>query len=218
MKSTGKVPTFTITDTKGVKILAIANFYLNAFTQENQVDWSILYISEQSFGTVSATDSFDIDTDSIYKISDRPDDKVRINHTDGIGFTDYDIVSHDALKKYYGQDKTRGSLAVCAQVGSSLVFAHEFISTDPQFGGELLVPCYLKPDPLVDSSDDVLPGIENWLTLISAAEYVRTDITLQGQYPNLIAEANQAMLRLKDDNEAQVEEVDRPWNPGGSTW
>lgn len=201
-----------------MKILAIANFYLNAFTQENQVDWGILYDPAQSLGTVSATDSFDIDTDSIYKISDRPDDKVRINHSDGTGYTDYDIVSHAALKKYYGQDKTRGASAVCAQIGSSLVFAHEFKSTDTQFGGEVLVPCYIKPDPLVSSGDDVLSGIENWLTLISAAEYVRTDITLQGQYPNLVAEANQAMERLKDDNDAQVEEVDRPWNPGGSTW
>jgi hypothetical protein len=42
---------------------------------------------------------------------------------------------------------------------------------------------------------------------MTAAEYVRGDIVLRDQYPNLIAKAANAMQGMKEANGAQVETI-----------
>lgn len=178
-----------------------------------------LYDPAYSIGTVTATDSFDIDLDTIRKISDTDQDYIRINHTDGKSYTDYELVSADTLKQYYdGQTKQSPTGYYCAQIGATLVFNHTFVSTDPQFGGTIKVPVFLYADHLVNASDTVPVDNPNWLVAICAAEYVRTDIIRQAQYPNLINEANSLMARMKDDNDAQIVRANMPFSAAGSTW
>lgn len=215
LKATGKVATLT-SGTKFNKIVGLLNFYQRRWAREPNVDWASLYTEALSLGTVTATDTFDIDTSSIKSLSKKEGDVVRIVHSDGVGYTDYDIIPHDELKeKYYGPNKESSTGFYCARVGNQLVFNHEFVSTDTQFGGEIFVPCYSFPDAIVSSamSDEVQVDDPDWLVLRAAAEYVRTDLTRQGQYSNLLQEANEAMQRMIDDNEGQIDEVSRPWTP-----
>lgn len=218
LKSTGKTATFTTGSAKWLKILGIANQKLRQWARENGTDWEVLYSPNQVIGTVTATDSFAIDTSTIRNFSNSDVDPVRIYHTDGVGYTDYTIVNADTLKEYYtGPNKEYPIGNYCARIGNNLVFNHKFKSTDIQYGGSIKAPVYLFPDSLVNDSDDI-PCDENWLILATAAEYIRTDITRQNMYPTLVAEANDAMQRQKDDNEGQLDEIARPWRPSEASW
>lgn len=224
LKSTGK--TTAPSTSKYNKIVGLLNFYQRRWAREPGIDWNSLYDPAFSLGNITATDSFDIDTSSIRKLSDRQGDTVRIVWTDGVGYTDYDIVPADTLKEYsFGVNKESPLGFYCAQIGSQLVFNHKFTTSDGQFGGEIFVPVYTFADAITSDNpdtDEVQVDDPDWLITRAAAEYVRTDITRQSQYPNLLAEANEIMMRMKDDNDAQIDLVDRPWTPfsgmGNNVW
>lgn len=215
LKGTGKAT--APSTSKRNKILGLLDFYQRRWSRENGVDWNSLYDPNFSLGNVTATDTYDLDTSSIRKLSDREGDTVRIVWTDGVGYTEFDIVDANSLKDYYyGNNKESYTGRVCAQIGSTLVFNHSFTTDDAEFGGEILVPTYTFPDPITDDnpdSDEVQVDDPDWLVLRCAAEYVRTDITRQGQYSNLLSEANEAMQRMIDDNGSQIDLVIRPWAP-----
>ncbi len=217
--------TLATTSSKYTQIVALLDYYQRRWAREPEVDWNSLYNPAFSLGNVSATDSFDLDTSTIRKLSDRLGDTVRIVWSDGIGYTDYDIVNHDKLKDYsFGVNKESPLGFYCTQIGGQLVFNHTFTSDDSQFGGEIFVPCYVYPDPITDDNvevDEVQVDDPDWLVVISAAEFVRNDITRRQRYPELLADANEIMQRMKDDNEGQIEETERPWTPftgSNNTW
>ncbi len=212
LKAAGKVSSLTPTDTKYIKILAIANGLIDSWQNENDVDWNSLYDPEYVIGTITATNSFDLDTDTIRKISDSRGDYVRVVWTDGVNYTDYDVVTPDTLKRY------DASATVCAQVGATLKFNKTFATTDSEYGGSIKVPVYLYAEMLSGESDTVPVDIARWLVIMTAAEFVRNDITKQNQYPNLVNEANQLMQRMKDDNEAQISELYIPFRAEGADW
>jgi hypothetical protein len=216
LRATGKTTTLT-SGTKFDRIVALADFYQRRWAREPGVDWNSLYDPAVSLGTVTATDTFDIDTSSIRKLSDREGDTVRIVWTDGVGYTDYDIVDANKLKDYsYGVNKESPTGFYCAQIGSQLVFNHTFLTTDSQYGGEIFVPAYTFPDEITSdnpNTDEVQVDDPDWLVTRVAAEYVRNDITRRSRYPELLGEANEIMERMKDDNEGQVDTIDRPWRP-----
>ena len=218
LKATGKTATLT-SGSKYTKIIGLLGYYQRRWAREPNVDWNSLYDPAVSIGTVTATDTFELDTSTIRKISDREGDVVRIVWSDGVGYTDFDVVSIDALReKSLGASRENRSGNYCARNGGSLVFNHTFESDDSEFGGEIFVPCYIFPNELdADTlTEDVQVDDPDWLITRAAAEYVRTDLTRANQYPNLIAEANEIMERMKDDNEAQVTEVGKGWTaPGG---
>lgn len=216
LKATGKVSTSVEGDVKWTKVLAIANQYIKIWADEPNVDWNSLYDPELTIGTVTATDRFELDTD-IRKLSDTRGDVVRIDHTDG-GYTNFDIVSAENLKRYYSGDKSSSNGNYCAQIGTNLVFNRSFTSTDLEYGGTIKAPVYNYPEPLVAIGDTVPVDNPMWLVIITAAEYVRNDVVRQNQYPNLVAEANQLMQRMKDDNEAQVESAYMIPITLGRTW
>ena len=218
LKATGKTSTATSGDTKWTKVLGIANQKIDEWENEPEVEWNSLYNPALSFGAVTNTDTFAIPA-TVRKISDTKGDVVRIEHTDGVNYTDYQIVPADTLKDYYaGVDKDTSNGNYCAQIGSNLVFNRTFISTDIQFGGTIKVPVYTFAAHLVADDDEVPVDIPQWLVISTAAEYVRNDITRQNQYPNLIAEANNLMNKMKENNASQVEVVNRPWGVIGQTW
>lgn len=211
--ATGKLPSFTTGSVKWLKILAIANFKINEWANEPGVDWGSLYDPSFTIGTVSATDSYAIPS-TVRKLSDRPGDTIRINHTGGVNYTDYDIVPHDDLKMHYaGQNKNYPYGYYAAQMGSNLKFNYTFTDTSPQFGGTIKAPVYTFPSQLVNDSDVVPVDVPQWLVVACAAEYVRTSQTRVGQYPNLLNEANALMDRMKQDNDGQASQVYMPWSP-----
>jgi len=212
LKSAGKIPTFTSGSTKWLKIVAIANGYIDAWQNEPGVDWSSLYDPAFSIGTVSATDTFDLDTDEIRKLSDGRDDPVRIIHSNGTDYTDYEIVPANQLRSDYRSGR------YCAQIGPTLKFNRAFTSDDPQFGGTIYVPKYGFAEHIEADGDDVPVDDPQWLVLMTSAEYVRNDITKQNQYPNLVNEANNLMVSMKDANDAQINSVVTPWRPAGASW
>lgn len=181
-------------------MLGIANMYIDTWANEPGVDWGSTYDPGVSIGIVTATDTFDLD-DSISKISNQPDDYAEITNTDGT-ISKYQTVEPKRLKVY-----PNGKY--CAKIGRSLVFNKPFVSTDLEFGGAITVPSYLFLDHLVSDSDDVPVDDPNWLILMSAAEWTRTDITLAQNYPTLVAEANDAMAGMKIANRSQLSEIDK---------
>lgn len=218
LKATGEVSTAANGDSEWSKVLGAANYYLNTWANEPGVDWNSLYTPESSLGTITATDSFLLPTTAI-KVSDQAGDTVRIDYTNGTGYTIVNIVAANQLKRYYTGNKTNYSENVCAQIGRNLVFNRKFKSTDPEFGGTITAPTYAAPTSLVNPTDVVLVDDPNWLVVICAAEYVRNDITLQQQYPNLVAEANAIMTDMKTNNDtAQEQEIYRVPVGGGVTW
>lgn len=224
LRATGKTNTLT-TGTKYERIIELLNFYQRKWSRENDTDWYSLYDPAFSLGTVTATDSFDIDTSSIRKISQREGDPIRILWDDGEGYTDYDLVEPDQLKDYYsGQDKENPMGNVCARIGNQLVFNHTFTTTDSEYGGEITVPCFTFADEITSDNpdaDEVQVDDPDWLVVQCAAEYVRNDITRRTRYPELQTEANAIMERMKDDQDGQITKVDTPWTPGNysdSAW
>lgn len=225
LKAVGKATPPASTTTKYSRIIGLLNFYQRRWSRENGIDWNSLYNPAFSLGTVTATDTFDIDTSSIRIISQRQGDTVRIVWTDGVGYTDYDVVDANKLKDYsFGVNRESPLGFYCAQIGSTLVFNHTFTTDDSQYGGEIFVPCYTFPDDITadnPDTDEVQVDDPDWLSTRVAAEYVRNDITRRQRYPELLAEANEMMARMKDDNDGQIDTVDRPWTPGinrGGPW
>lgn len=205
LKATGETFTGSAGDEDYEIYRNLGNFYIYEWADEPDTTWESLYDPEYSIGTVSNTDTYDLD-DEIRQLSREPGDVVRIDHTDGVGYTNYIIVKAKQLKRYYEGNKSVSHGNYCAQVGRTIVFNHTFVSTDPQYGGSIVAPIYNYPDLLVNSGDTVPVDIPNWLVLIVAAEIVRNDITKQNQYKNLLGEANQKMLTMKGNNDASQEE------------
>lgn len=204
LKGKGKLPTFASGSPAWLKILAIANFYIDQWAREPSVDWYSLYDPAFAIGNITATDTYDL-PDELRNIDPQEGDSVRITLS-STQWQDYDVIDASRLKEF------NNGLYV-AQIGRQIKFNRAFVSTDTAFGKALTVPGFTTPDPLVNDGDDVPVDDPNWLALISAAELIRTDLTRQNQYPNLIAEANQSMQRMKDDNEGQDSSIYRPWNP-----
>lgn len=200
--ATGDVSTLSVTDDDYKKLLSIANTTIHDWATEPGVDWASLYDPAVQIGTVSATDTYDLD-DSIRVISQKEGDAVRIiDATDSTKYYDYQTVEPNSLKRY-----DHGNY--CARIGSTLKFNKVFSSTDKEYGGTIYVPAYTTPDDLVNPTDDVPVDDPNWLVYMTAAEYVRSDIVLRDQYPNLIAKATNAMQGMIQANGAQVETIVR---------
>jgi hypothetical protein len=206
--ATGKTTALTAGSTKYTKLLNLANYYQLIWASEPDVDWNSLR-SSFSLGNVTNTNSFAIPT-TVGKVSHQEGDFVRI--TTATQEYDYDIVP---INKLYdsGQKLNHWDNGRCAVSGSNLVFAHTFISTDPQYGGAITLPGFSIPSTLVNPTDVIAVTDPNWLCQMAAAEYVRTDLTRQAQYPSLIAMANETMRVMKLQNESQIEEVYRDWSP-----
>lgn len=205
--ATGKLPTFPVGSTKWNNLVSSGNFYIDQWSRELNVDWNSLYDPAFSIGTVTTEQTYDLD-ETIRKISQQEDDFLRIVHTNGTQWTDYDLVKADRLRSY---DESSGHYA--AQVGRTVRFNKAFLSSNPQYGGEIFLPVYLFPEKMVAATGEVPVDDPNWLVFVVAADYVRNDITRKDLRADLISEANGCMERMKQDNEAQLSEVLRPWNP-----
>lgn len=214
--ATGKVT--GISASRRAQIIALLDYYQRRWAREPDTDWNSLYDPAYRIGNVTANDRFDLDSSTVRKLSTRFDDAIRIVHSNNTAYTDYALVKADALSDLsYGVNKESSSGWYAAQIGSELVFNHTFTSSDAQFGGKIYVPAYLYTDPITDenpATDEVQVNDPDWLCARAAAELARNNIILRPRYPELIQQANEIMTRMKADNDdAQIEEVQRPWTP-----
>lgn len=210
--SEGKRESFATGSTKWLRILDQGNFFLQQFARERSVDWNWYYDPAKSFGTVTATATFAIPS-TVAKISQREGDVLRITHTDAT-YTDYTFIAHDRLREY-----PNGNYV--ARIGSNIKFNAAFTASSPQFGGTITVPVYEFPDTFSADADVIDIPDPNWLVFVVAGERVKNDVTRKDLRADLVAQANEAMMAMKEDNEAQLDEVYRPWNPTShseSTW
>ena len=197
LRATGEVSTLSPTDSDYQKIIQLGNLQIDNWAKE--AEWNSLYDPGLAIGSVSATDSFDLD-DSIRIISQTPDDYVQILRTDGTT-SNYQTVQANDLKRY-----AEGKF--CARIGSTLRFNKAFTSSSRDFGGTIKVPSFLFAGHLsVDSDTDVPVDDPNWLVLITAADWVQSDITLAQNRPDLVSQANDLMDAMKRANGAQVKTV-----------
>jgi hypothetical protein len=208
LQATGKLPTFTSGSTKWLRIVAQGNFFLQQWARERGVDWYTLYDPAYPLGTASTAQEYDLD-DEILKISQQDGDSLRITHTD-LRYTDYTIVNADQLRDYNYDHYV-------ARVGRRIRFNRPFLSTNPQFGGTITVPVYLKPEIFSADTDEINIDDPNWLVFVTAADMVRNDVTRKDLRADLISQANEAMMAMREDNESQFSEVLRPWSVGDRT-
>lgn len=204
LQATGKLPTFSSGDSKWQRLLAIGNFFIDEWSNEPGVDWHSLYSPAFNNGLITATDTFALDED-IKRIDHQQGNKVRIQHTDNT-YTEYNLVPAVRF-----QDYQHG--AYCTQVGRDLVFNEAFTAASLQFGGTLLIPAHLYPTKLVDDTDPVPVDDPNWLVFVTAADFVRNDVTRKDLRADLINQANKVMARMREDNNAQINDMYRPWSP-----
>lgn len=218
--ATGKVTPPSAGTTKYNKLLALGNIFLQNWASESGVDWKSLRTIFTFGATVSATDTYALPT-TIGKLSKTEGDFVRITHTDGTTESDYTIIPIERL--YDDERKLNNSGGdYCAVSGSNLIFKAPFTADSAQFGGTITIPGYAIPATLTTGTDVIQVDDPYWLCFMSAAEYIRTDLTRQAQYSNLVAQANNVMEGMKSDNNTQRESAITNWSPGGGlggpTW
>ncbi len=200
-KATGK-PTAPTSGTKKYnQIVAAGEYYTENWQNENNIEWQSLYDFFSLAATVTATDTFALSA-TIRKVSTQEGDTIKIVHTDDRE-TEYTLIPADRLQEY----KYENAVAV---VGRNLVFSSAFTADSPQFGGTIVVPAYGYATFPSDDADPITVDDPNWLVTICAAEFVRNDSTRQNQYPNLIAEANELMKKMKTNSGNDVDEAYRP--------
>lgn len=211
LKASGKRSTLTNADDKWLKLRDIANSYIEIWQETLDVDWKSLYNPKYTPGVVTATDTFTLDG-TVRKVSDERDDPVQVISADGSSIYNYAVVPADTLKRY------DANAMVCAQIGSTLVFRSPFSATSPLIGCTIYVPIYKFASTLTTDTDVVPVDIPQWLVLMTAAEYIRNDVTKQAFYPNLVQEANAIMQRMMENNDAQVNDVFVPPMRLSRTW
>jgi len=189
-------------------LLGYADDWSKAWEAEAGTDWISRY-EVVDHGAITATDTFDLD-DSVRKLSLQQGDPVYIAALTGTQRYYYDLVRPDRLFVTDFDDEMPtlvGPNDVVARQGRTLRFRTAFTSASPQFGGTLFVPAYTYVDDITTGSQDIQVDDPMWLVCMMAAEYVRNDTVKQGQYGNLIDQANDRMAAMKADNGSQIEEV-----------
>lgn len=201
LKATGKWKTLAPGDAKWDVLLNIANMQIDAWASEPYANWQSLYDPNYRIGTISTSVSYDID-EEVLGLSTGFSDYVRVQSaTNPSQYYEFKTVPPEALKD-------AGDRA-CARVGNALVFSKEFTSTNPEFGGAILAPVFLRPEHLSKANDIVPVDDPNWLVTMTAAMYALSKRNTESKYPLLIQEANALMAGMKANNEVQSVEVVR---------
>lgn len=210
LKATGKANKLQPGTPKWDKVLGIANAYQKTWQHEPSQHWNSLYDRAHTVGTISASDTYELD-DEVDFVSTAKGDNIYIDGKNGQR-SEYELVAYDDLRNY-----STGNY--CAIIGKQLVFNKSFIETDPEYGGKIYAPIFKNVEELENKDDDVQVDNPMWLVFMSAAEYIRNDIVKQNQYGNLIAEANNLMTdMIRRNRSGQVRHVRGNWHNGGGNY
>lgn len=198
------------TDTEAL-ILLYLNIFKDRWAKEPNVDWNSLRSIATLTDTVTATDTFALEDGdgALGKISKQEGDYVSILHTNGTSYTNYTIVP--ASKLY-----TTAEASPVAVMGGNLVFATPFTATSPQFGGTIRVPQFEIPADYTSDDDVITVDDPDFICFMAAAEIAANDVTKSDQAPRLLAYAADSMQAMKENNEAQSDEIYNDYNP--LTW
>lgn len=180
--ATGKAATPTGSKLDQLNQLAIK--YYRDWQVEPGVEWDSLY-QVVSGGTVTATDTFDLDTDINY-ISQRPGNYVRVKLGPD-SYINYTVVTPQQLYQ------SRHANAAAKVADNQIKFSKPFLATDQAFGGTIEVPAIIKLDDLTNDKSEVLIDNPAWLPVRMAAQYVLTNKQLNYLYSDILAQANELM-------------------------
>lgn len=202
LKATGQPEKPQWADEEYQRILGIANFYISAWQNEPNTDWSSLYDPEFVIATsLEGVRSYEIDRSEFNKFSSVPGDFITV------GDSNFYIIPAELLRRYDGEE-------ACIIANNKIIFARDFYGNE--IGKEIKAPVYLKAQPLTEPISKVPVDNPYWLVTVCAAEYSRSDILLQGQYPNLINEANQLMSKMIENNSGQIMHINYGDIPGAT--
>lgn len=231
----GKGTSLVVDSTKYNKILQLLNMYKDVWAQEPGVNWASLRSWSTLGAAVSATDTYALPTEltlagGTMKLSDQEGDYVRVIWVNGVQESDYTLILDQKLYRDGPSVNNPGSIGIntsgnCARRGNNLIFDVPFTANSPEFGGSIKIPVYTTPADMVSSTiapTGTVPCDDPyWVIFMAAAEYVRNDVTKQNQYANLIAQATNCMMGMKENNMPQQDEVYVPGQLGpamGETW
>lgn len=202
LKATGQPEKPQWSDEEYQRVLGIANFYISAWQNEPNVDWSSLYDPSFVIGTSrEGVRRYEVDRGEFNKFSGVQGDVVTV------GESAFTMIPADLIKRYDGTD-------ACAAIGDAIVFARDLQGSE--VGKQIKAPVYLRAEPLTHQRSRVPVDNPYWLVTVCAAEYSRSDILLQNQYPNLVNEANQLMSKMIENNSGQAMHVNYGFIPGVS--
>lgn len=209
LEASGKPVAPVVGSKKYNQLLGYLNNAQREWQNEPDVNWDSTFDFVE-VGNVSATDRFAFDPDVVLKPSTTEGDYVTVTSTTG-GITNYRIVKPSDFKRnLYGNAVTI--------INKEIVFPRAFTSDDTQFGGQITMPAYLKLDTLTSGRDEIGVDDPMWAVIMAAAKYVRNDTVKQNQYGNLIAEANNLMLSMKQRNSSAITSVQLVENVQGESW
>ena len=112
----------------------------------------------------------------------------------------------------------RAGIQAVAKVGSNLQFSQAFTTSSPEYGGQLKVPSYGYVAELTTDTDPIQVDNPLWLCYMVAAEYCRTDLTLNYRTDDLVARANQVMTDMKQAQQANITLPIRNFVPLARSW
>jgi hypothetical protein len=195
----------TAGDAKYNQLLDIADDKQKEWQNTDGINWQSLWQLFRLAAAVTATDTFALN--ALMRVpSDRENDNVVVTATNGQKYY-YDIITADQLReRQIACDPT-----VCAIQGSNLVFARAFKTTDPMYGGTIDVPGYGFVTDINLSTTTATQKVQvddpMWLVYAMAAEFVRTDLVRQNQYPNLFNLQSDRMDAMISNNGAQMDDI-----------
>lgn len=165
---------------------------------EPNMEWDSLY-DVVSAGTVTATDTFALATTINFIATQEQHilNRVRILHTDGTNYTEYDLVKPGEL---YQAGKAGRQAVAYIRSTNSVQFAKAFTSDDSEFGGTIQVPAITKLADLTDDTSVVQIDDEEWLPWRMAAQYAYGTTSKRSMYDDLLAAANDRMTGMQGRN------------------
>lgn len=193
--------------TKYNVLLGLVDSAQDDWRNEPDTYWDSLYQTINT-GTISTTDTYDLD-DDIDFISRRSGDYITITND-----TNTEKVLFVSPEQLY---LNKNELAV-ARIGRTLKFSKPFLATSPYIGFKLNVPAYIFTDDITSGNTLVQCDDPMFLAYMVAAEFSRTDTVRAGQYNNLLDKAAERMSKMKQNNGGQIEEIPRDFYVMGETW
>lgn len=164
--------------------------YYREWQRAEGMEWDSLY-NVVGAGTVTATDTFSLDTD-IHYIADAEQhelNQVRVKFGDA---ANPQYVYYKTVKR--GQLHINRETNVVAKASdNSIQFGKAFKTTDSMFGGTIEVPAIIKLDDINADTDEILIDDPNWLAYRVAAQYAYSYKSLRDMYDDLLGQANNLM-------------------------
>lgn len=172
----------------------LAIMFYRSWQTEPDTEWQSLYQAVGA-GTVTATDSFDLDTD-INFISKLPGNYVRVKTTTG------QYISFESVKPQQLFQYRLGNYVSHVVVDGvhKIKFSKPFITGDQAIGGTIQIPAIIKLDDITSDSSEVLIDIPGWLSKRVAAQYAYSFKATRDMYDDLLALANEDMVSMKASN------------------